>query len=359
MMDYKTIKWSAAWELTVLLDDGMLDWGLVGELLGRLLLTRAYDEAMMLLIENGGSTRFSAGCTVSDFIIQLFPNDVASRIATALPDNVPAGSSPDFRSSFGQGYVRFTQWVKLGDASGFTTSALRAAFIRGVAFIVQQHHERVNLIVPVLLDDTKPITNDNMSAILIQIKDRGVRGTVAKYAVTAEDLELFADSDEDGSEAARVRPYCTLLMDLGVRKPPSGSTTVPAAPLAKSTKPDVQIDEPRSARAPRAVEPRPSVHPRFSIRAYGCSKSVYAVISDEEEIHYRDMLVHTDFLAEHPRKETLKDVWNTKPLWVASKRDGIMVDSYDWAGPPSTLVGDEGDCDEVQVGEPSSDVEID
>ncbi|EJD42134.1 hypothetical protein AURDEDRAFT_186134 [Auricularia subglabra TFB-10046 SS5] len=413
-----SLVWNPLDELAARMKESLLDRGERGEVVGRYILIHAYDLAMMLL-HNGtvGGWSFSAGCPLNTFIKGLFCQPTADEVLDCYPDNIAASASESFSTAFKFAYVRFTHFARLIDTSGLTTVGLAAAFIRGMAFIAKAGQILVDLIIPVLIDCRKPVSPENMTAILVQIKRRVRAGTAAKYDYTAEELGLFKDSDPKPKKTAtkeqvaiRSRPYITLLLELGVKpvETPSamsakakGKATTKKTPttakakstpktkstttktiskaagkaLAKTTTKSQPKAGPSKAKAqpsdvgataasgsagsssgaaasgpamatrgrtkrqagqtskatigvaPQRKSPRFDTdlpHPRYNIRVYGCSEAIYNVIkADDRENIERILLSKVTMFEEHPRKDTILDVWRMKPVW------GRPI-SYEW-----------------------------
>jgi hypothetical protein len=122
------------------MDDGLLDRGERGELVGRELLMSAYDRAM----EREDSARqrsesslqdistndpdsftsprsYSSGVSLITFIEELFTEENAHQVLESLPDNIKRETK--FRDAFKDAKVRFTHFVKMGDNTGTTSAA--------------------------------------------------------------------------------------------------------------------------------------------------------------------------------------------------------------------------------------------
>lgn len=110
------------------------------------------------------------------------------------------------------------------------------------------------------------------------------------------------------------RPYISLVMQLGVQ--PNDVKRAPATPKVTRIAHDTR-------------------HPRYSICVNGCSRNVYAVMTEGK--------IYPSLLAEealaHPRGRDpahLSAVWRMKPVWVG----GAAV-CFDWIGDPE--LGEEVD----------------
>jgi hypothetical protein len=139
---------------------GLLDRGERGELVARELLTSAYDRAIVREFNDLDSSRqagilpfYSRGVSLATFIGELFVPEIAKLLFDSIPNNVSEGIK--FREAFKDAKVRFTHFGRMGDDSGTTAIAARAALTRGMAIITRVGETLVNLIIPIVLRDSK------------------------------------------------------------------------------------------------------------------------------------------------------------------------------------------------------------
>ncbi|KZV78176.1 hypothetical protein EXIGLDRAFT_757866, partial [Exidia glandulosa HHB12029] len=348
-MYYWTNATSSSWKpldtLQKLLASGLIRRGERGELVSRYLLTAAYDAAINYNPASPKIAQFNAGCSVADFLKQLFQSSpgassVNERILDCRPDNILNGRT--LRETFARSVVRITHWVKLGDSSGLSTAGLLAAFVRGVAYIGHSTQELVDHIIPVLIDRDQPLSLDNVTAILQQSKDQSRAGFSGKYDFTAEDLRIFSDLDPkltDGTlgdsdlRSRHAHAYITILMELGVKQ----REKEPSSPARFETP---QLTG-RVTRATTTLKQNQDhIIPRYNIRAYGCSQTIYGVIKNEHEKSQCRGLLGTsnDPTQEHPRPKLASYVWKMLPLWVhgsrivtaANSSTTVEINSYSW-----------------------------
>lgn len=108
-------------------DNFVLDRKELRELVGRELLTHAYQRA----VKKVETARFSDGCNLVDFIEELFVSTYAEIILDSVPDNTAPqdGYEPtSFKKAFRNERIRFTHFVRMGDGTGVTTDALWVAY---------------------------------------------------------------------------------------------------------------------------------------------------------------------------------------------------------------------------------------
>jgi hypothetical protein len=325
------------------LQSGLLDKGERGELVARELLISAYDRAIER--EYAESTNrsssglqgqrddhlsgdafdpiphYSRGVSAITFLEELFTPAYPEQILDSVPNNVK--SAETLRSALRDATVRFTHFGKMADNTGTTTAATWAAFVRAMAIICRSGETGVDIIIPVLLSKSK-LCEEVTTGILVQIKRRRAKGSIAKCNIDERTLKFFPDVSPAGAPTTR-RPYISLVMELGVQNKPSPdamtSTKAAARPPRQSTSQAHVMKTPSKVvalgqgRLRRAAD----CHPRYSIFAYGCSDTVYKGIRPSQRAVYQYLLASRDFLDEHPRKnpETLLAVRRMRPFWSA------------------------------------------
>ncbi|KZV93140.1 hypothetical protein EXIGLDRAFT_717556 [Exidia glandulosa HHB12029] len=330
-------------ELEKLLASGLIRRGERGELVARYLLTTAYDTAVRASAMESDVIQSSKGCSFVSFLTALFrdtnaEDSVLKTVLDSLPDTCDNGRP--LRKAFEHSWVRYTQWVKLADSSGIDAAGLLAAYIRGVAYIGRITQQWADLFVAILIDKNKPVSLYNITGLLVQVKCRSEPGTPGKYDFTAEDLGVFSSLKQLADRQGH--PYCTLLMELGLRDVPTRAAKVwlPTSPVRRLTR--------------NRTEAQKSIHPRYNIRAYGCSDTIYGVVANGEKSKYHGLLAtHDNPTHEHPRPRTAKYVWNMLPVWLRGKRKvlgkDVDVNSYWWLTGVDVPENEDGPEDDAYV----------
>ena len=290
----------------------MLDFGERGEVVARVLLTEAYDRAVKL---ESPHENFSFGCSVKAFLTQLLSDPHIDCILDSKPDNTEGST---LENVFQKSMVRFTHFVRLDDDLSSTSTTAAAALIRGMALILRAGADCADIILPVVVDKEKPLTEENATGILIQVKRQKRAGATTAYNFTAEDISFFT------SGYAHRRSYISLIMELGVQPRLKKSDLAGSAPIPASPS-HVHSHARPERRSPRKHDP-PTVHPRYNITVYGCSSSVYRVISQEENNMYSTLLATRNHLHEHPRQDeaSLEGLKRIKARWIQSE------ECFDW-----------------------------
>ncbi|OCH85448.1 hypothetical protein OBBRIDRAFT_891177 [Obba rivulosa] len=359
--------------LTEALANDLCSLGERGEVVGRALLTMAYDRAVehdhhisSLPPTISGEVIYSKGCSVVTFIEELFSSEHAQKILACCPDNT---TGVPFREVFKSARLRFTHFARLGDNGGITPPALFAAFLRGHAQMCHTTQTKIDVVIPMLLDEGA-LCVEHMSGILVSFKRRIVAGSLVKYEISADKLQIF----EPWAGHLKDRPYIALVMELGVggltRYSP-GPTNV-ARPVEKALGKSVTLPKPNAT----PVTPSktiigqlgkrrkvPGAHPRYNIYAYGCSNSIYKVISQEDRDIFHYLLANHDIFEEHPRGDFIGEVMRQQAIvysnadcfhWITFKdvleniqkmqdvteeaaMDGVLAGSWE------TIEGDAGD----------------
>ncbi|KAH7906534.1 hypothetical protein BJ138DRAFT_621877 [Hygrophoropsis aurantiaca] len=319
---------------------GVLDLEQRGEIVMRLLLMKAYLKAVRKEQRSRFAVTFSEGCSLVNFVSELFTELFSSQVLCNTPDNMVGGIV--FQEASKDSVVRFTHFVKATDDSATTTHGMFAAFVRGMAMVCHPSQDLVDIVIPVLLNRNDLLAESAMTALLVQVKRRGRKGPGLAYAIGNRRSSLFSSADPEDA-----RPYLTLIAELGTEPLISGAAAA-KVPMSDGLRKISPSDVPKTAKFRKAgialVEPElPSTlgmskslapqynlrvdrHPRYSVFAYGCSDTVYKVIPAHTRATYSALLANCHVLAEHPRQddETLSAVRRMKPFWNAG------LECYHW-----------------------------
>lgn len=363
------------------MENGLLDRGERGEVVARMLILEAFDHAVLsagkLKDPYGKYPLYSFGCRLIDWIVSLFVDDVTQDILHSKPANC---GEKTFEEVFKDAWIRLTHWAQAGDDHVFNTHSMFAAFIRCMAFVCRRGESFIDLIIPVLLWN-ETIKSSVMTAVFIQVKRRTKAGG---YTFDAE--KHFKFFHPEPNLAKDDRPYVTLVMDLGVqntlpkyaklpvqdviKKSRQASKRMTTATSSNANTPPATPSKSKETLQPKTpskhnVAIRPSSghyvstqkHPRYEIYVSGCSNTNYKLITEEQRVKYREVLRLSEFLLEHPRKETIPQVMQLKPVFA------LGPDSYSWADSFVLNITDPQDDDEdIEeghiVGHPDSEEEL-
>ncbi|KAJ8454653.1 hypothetical protein ONZ51_g12905 [Trametes cubensis] len=317
-------------------DHDLLSRGEVGEVIGRLLLMLARDSATCATSSDSDDPHFSNPVPVTTFIEQLLSESFAKDVLTSRPDNLPANAPRGdltFAEAFKDAVVNFTHFAKWADDSALSQDTALGCFIRSMAVICRNNAATVDVFIPVLMNKDAALDASVMTGIMVQFKLRAHSGTIAAYAIDATKVGLFKQTPDD--DETQRHPYITLIMELGVNSEPPLLASIPVKPESKeSIAVNKKLGEKTpvsNAGAPLQDTPskvvltppaprrrRGSAYPRYSIYVYGCSPTVYRVISKNERGVYKHMLGGGKLLAEHPRQDptSLRLVRMLKPFFA-------------------------------------------
>ncbi|KAI0806797.1 hypothetical protein C8Q74DRAFT_1341823 [Fomes fomentarius] len=283
----------------------LLARGEIGKAVGRLLLTLAHDRAVEDTLKNT-VLYFSSPIPVVAFFKALFPDEIAERVLDSVPDNEVNGKT--LRDAFKNAVLNFTHFAKWADNPSLLEASAAGCFMRHMAVTSRNSGPFVDVFLPILLDREAPLGPENMSGIFVQFKLREKPGSLSAYTIAEERIKFFSPDEETDENG--LRPYITLIMELGVE-----SKTSTRDSTAHATPWKIHISD-APARSSQRI--RKGAHPHYSMYVYGCSPSVYKVIREGERDIYEQIIRSGDVLVEHPRLdgEALGLVRNQKPFFA-------------------------------------------
>ncbi|KAJ3493607.1 hypothetical protein NLJ89_g10979 [Agrocybe chaxingu] len=320
---------------------GAIDMGQRGENIAKMILLRAYMSATRAAHDD---PNWSSGCSLVTFLKSLTGRNFQELVLDCKPNNLLPFKGRPLKEAFARSWVRFTHFGRAADDGAVTTSAACAAFVRAMSFIGWSSQKSVDVCIPILLDSDKPITEANMSAILVQIQLRSKKGS---YEIDAKKIGLFPPpgSSRDcmkmvtmdvESEKYFSRPYISLVMEIGVEKLRDAQSayvqtrldqmTVSISNKLSPSRIGVVAHKPPTKITPRATSKAniTQIHPRYSLCFYGCSPEVYGCIPKEAEHIYKFLLQLSDMVPDHPQPSSISAVLRMKPFWRTN------CQSYDW-----------------------------
>ena len=365
---------------------GAIDKGERGENIGKMILLRAYIAA----VKQSSQTvdLWSKGCSLLDFLTELTGEEYRNKVMTAVPDNIV--STATLQSRFDKSWVRFTHFARAADDSAMTSSMAWIAFVRGMAMIGWRSQQIVDVSIPILLDQDRPIDEANISAILVQFKAREVRTSPSRVAVEEKKIKFFPppntsrdpfpnnikDSTTEKSRMLhRSRPYISLVMELGVVIPSNKASIPPKVvdSLDNSSK-QAKKTHAKSAGSVSNVHVLPplnptletrstqqnqlEIHPRYSLFYYGCSPKVYRCIPEQQSGNYRSLLQIASVFNDRDTARDIALMLQMKPFWST----GSIC--FSWINEPyfrgvEKLTGDK-QSDEILIGDANDfDMDVD
>ncbi|KAI1787010.1 hypothetical protein LXA43DRAFT_1085152 [Ganoderma leucocontextum] len=303
------------------LSHGLLDRGERGETAGRLVLTLARDRAVLNAFPEDTHRTFSRPVTVIEFIKTLLSPALAQTVLNSRPDNLPSNhpESRTFENVFEHAVLNFTHFAKGTDDSALNEDTALGCFLRSMAVICRDGAPMVDAFLPVLMKPSAPLCPEAMTGILVQFKLRKKKGTKAAYEIDEKRVGLFRDGTP-------LRPYITLVMELGITSDQLPSESLPADPPVESSKADVHLDVGK----PRGLTSgghQKVVPPRYSMFVYGCSPEVYGLVIGQQDMPaYKQIIDGGSVLAEHTRQDSasLRLIEMQKPFFC------IRNQSWHW-----------------------------
>ncbi len=183
--------------------DHHIDKGRKGELVARLILILAFYKALRLLEVQ---TPYPAipSVSVRGFLSALLPKHAMDMFWATRPCR---GGTPNATAAadFKNAKIYFTHFVQYNQMP--TTRHLYAAVTRGQAIQCAFQQEDVDIVIPIVCTPEDKFSQDNMSAILIQVRNRT---SAAATFPDAMRLKLFGE---------RLTPYISMVFQLGLEIP--------------------------------------------------------------------------------------------------------------------------------------------
>ncbi|PBK63925.1 hypothetical protein ARMSODRAFT_1007454 [Armillaria solidipes] len=324
-----------------LVEDDLLDNSEQGQLVARLILTKAWDAAIHRLLldkkhppmpvsHQDKQAVYSRPILLFDFLTALLPEEHLPNIFQSMPDNRVGG--PTFAEAFEFAYVHFTHFGRAGSSDVINSGSGIAAFIRGMAYQCSFGHSDIDIFIPLLIVpkdvatrpdfdvDRLPLDQFQSSGIMISVKDEP-NFYAWDSTISAEELGFWLDEDTEVDV-----PYVVISMHLaGTRSPlvSSSSEGSPTTPLTPSSETETPLDTETNLQRPSDRK----VHPRYTINISGCSPSVYKVIDANEHHKYSRILSPSGILNDYPYKSPASAALlkKMKPVW------SLDPTCFDWA----------------------------
>jgi len=315
--------------------DGLIEKGQRGELVARLLLTLAHDQALENMKiphkANQGQLEklYTSPILVITFFRALFSQEYVDKLLRRRADNSSAGLT--FEEAFTDAYVMFTHFGKAADDWCMSHAFMFMALCRNMAISCREGMEYADLCIPIHFGGGALLSRNTTSAILISIKDKvDAMGSNRTFV----DVNKMAFT-QDGTS----RPLIILVLQLGVqakgafipikitKKPREpgllatperrgrGGTSIPQTPVAFELPRNV---EPTDERTTTRSMGKNKGLACYTIDVRGCSSKIFNVMKVEDKPLFDDLLASRNFLSEHSRQDTdhLSAVLAQKPVWT-------------------------------------------
>lgn len=135
------------------LETGLIEKGLRGELIARVLLTDTYDRAAKAQRHDSEPAPYNQPITLRSFFKELFTHEYAEVILQSMLNNFLQGSGKTLDVMLGDSLIRLSQWVLMGEWRGSITNVIAAALVRGMGIICGAGFKSCDLIIPIQLVD--------------------------------------------------------------------------------------------------------------------------------------------------------------------------------------------------------------
>jgi hypothetical protein len=185
----------------------------------------------------------SLSVEVTSYFQALFASDIyTKKIQSMLPSRLAdKGREHTFAATFANSCIYVTHFIKVYDYNVLSVEFLAKCAARGAAIVCADYQRAVDVVIPVIIDKDKPLTKDNVTALLLQSKN-DVSYTTKVFP------SLFHIMD----------PYALGIFDRSTRNPPPVIRMVYALASRKSgvcvVKPPSRKNPPRAAKAKAAKE---------------------------------------------------------------------------------------------------------
>ncbi|KAJ3904672.1 hypothetical protein F5879DRAFT_50415 [Lentinula edodes] len=339
------------------------DPGQRGEQVAMIILLRAYAatvEEMSSTLAAGQSESFHYGKAVPllKFLKHLFKTEFHSIFVESRPDNHPEGEI--FEQAFKDYTVRFNHFVRAENSSVMTAEAAFVMYLRCAAVMGSAHNKEFDIMIPAVYSKgNDPLNSKKVTAILVSLKRIPFSGKVITHPIDERVIPFFRPFGRK-SAVKRLRisltvPYISLAMNLaapytqtrntqenyfiekgktrgkGKGEQKKNGSKATERTMIRNHREYISLAEVRAGDSPIRQSSRSALreHPRYCIFAYGLS--VYSNVDVDE---YRSLLQVTDFFADHPREQTMKEVYAMKPFWTVGSSFGFvdMNESFLTAG---------------------------
>lgn len=192
-----------------------------GELFTRFLLTAAHDRAA-LATQSRPNLRnqliYTRPIKVVDFLKALISERFHSTILECLPAKHVTDDDLTLEKAFANAYINFTHFLKGGDSGIANISFAWKSLVRSAAIQCCPTQPNIDIIIPIVFSQGGPekarLSKDNVSAILIQVKNR--KSTLTENIDAVNVLDFFEDKENTFTDDNfKKTPYIAILVELG------------------------------------------------------------------------------------------------------------------------------------------------
>ena len=235
------------------------------------------DTLDSLIFENRQLKSLSV--EVTSYFQALFASDIYTRkIQSMLPSKLAdEGRKHTFAATFANSRLYVTHFIKVYDYKVLSVKFLAKCTARGVAIVCADNHPAVDVIFPIVIDKDKPLTQDNVTALLVQSKndDRCSTNVFSSlfHAMDPYELGIFEPSTENPP------PMIRMVFALASRK---SRVCVVKPPQRKLS--------PRATKQKEVPKKKKYAYTSFDIWCAQASSSTFRVIQTYENGVYEELL---------------------------------------------------------------------
>ena len=179
------------------------------------------------------------------------------------------GRKLTFAATFANSRIYVTHFIKVYDYNVLSVEFLAKCAARGVAIVCADNQRAVDVVYPIVIDKDKPLTKDNITALLLQSKND------VRYSTNVF-LSLFHAMD----------PYALGIFNKSTKNPPPVIRMVYALASRKSgvcvVEPPQRKPRPRAAKQKAAPNKKKYAYTSFDIWCAQASSSTFRAIQPHE-----------------------------------------------------------------------------
>jgi hypothetical protein len=280
MLNSKLVK-----TLNRMFESSQLDVGTCGEITVAALLLQAHDNARL------ASERRSV--TLYAFLKSFLGKGAHESLETDPPTEV-RNRSPEERvpltTRFQRARVWFNHFIKIHSSGILTPQYLWACFVRGIAIICAPNQEGCFIVIPMLVDDEKPVASDNVTVIITQVKNDVSYGVdIHKRLFDGMEPHLLGIINPEKPHPV-VRVVCAIASRKAICTMVKASDSEARLERAATS----VVNERTEDQASTWVEPEDfltSTFTAYDIWCAGAKRASFNVIKVDEEVEY-DRLLH-------------------------------------------------------------------
>jgi hypothetical protein len=314
------------------------------------------DTLDSLMFENRQLKSLSV--EVTSYFQALFASDIYTKtIQSMLPSKLADDSQKHtFAATFANSRIYVTHFIKVYDYNVLSVEFLAKCAARGVGIVCADYQRAVDVVIPIVIDKDKPLTKENVTALLLQSKND------VSYSTNVFP-SLFHIID----------PYALGIFDRSTENPPPVIRMVYALASKESgvcvVKPPVRKALPRAAKE-KAAEKQAAetklnkyAYTSFDIWCAQASSKTFRAIQTHEDGIYAELLKMSQdvpMMFQPPEEYLASTAMSMYPCGTSSAGHWQFCEAFE-EHPDEEMVADEemasGEDEEVAADKGDSDEE--